>query len=113
MSEQTTADAKAVGKARRILDMTINVQSLAMALVGGILSVAVAYAGVVSRVDKLEAREQGQDDRMTHIEKAVEQQRNDTRQQLSDIGGDVKEIRNYLLNNVAGQRPDIARWSRK
>lgn len=113
MDEQAVPNGKSVGKARRILDMTINVQSLAMALVGGILSVAVAYAGVVSRVDKLEAREQGQDDRMTHIEKAVEQQRNDTRQQLSDIGGDVKEIRNYLLNSAVAQRPDVARWSRK
>lgn len=113
MDEQTVPNGKSAGKARRILDMTINVQSLAMALVGGILSVAVAYAGVVSRVDKLEAREQGQDDRMTRMEKSADQVRADTKEQLSIIGGDVKEIRNYLLNSAVAQRPDVARWSRK
>lgn len=111
MDDPTTS--KPVGKARKFLDMTINVQSLVMAIVGGVAAVTVAYAGVVSRVDRLEAREQGQDERMSRIEKSAEQQRNDTKEQLNTIGGDVKEIRNYLLSNVAGQRPDIARWSRR
>lgn len=109
MSEQTSLKEKP----RRFFDMTVNVQSLAIAVVGGICAVTIAYAGVVSRVDRLEAREQGQDERMSRIEKSVEQQRTDTKDQLNAIGRDVKEISNYLLNNTASQRPDISRWSRR
>ena len=100
------------GRAKRFFDMTINVQSLAMALVVAVLTMAGSYAGVVSRVDKLEAREQGQDERMTRIEKSVEQQRTDTTQQLRDISSDVKEVRNFLMSNAAGGRSDIKGWSR-
>ncbi|VVE74036.1 hypothetical protein PCA31118_04666 [Pandoraea captiosa] len=100
------------GAVRRFWDMTINVQSLAMALVGGILSIAIAYAGVVSRVDKLEAREQGQDDRMGRIEQTQIQQKADTNQQLRDISSDVKDVRNLLMNNAAGARTDMKRWAR-
>lgn len=92
--------------------MTINVQSLIMAIVGGVLSVAIAYAGVVSRVDKLEAREQGQDDRMSRIEQTQIQQKADTNQQLRDISNDVKEVRNFLMANGANSRPDMKRWAR-
>lgn len=106
-----TGDEK-MGAARRFLDMTINVQSLVMALIGGVLAVSVAYVGIVSRVDKLEVREQGQDDRMTRIEQTQIQQKNDTNQQLRDISSDVKDVRNLLMNNAAAARPEIKRWAR-
>lgn len=97
---------------KRLWDMTINVQSLAMALIGGVLAVGVAYAGVLSRVDRLEAREQGQNERMSRIEQTQIQQKADTNQQLRDISTDVKDVRNFLMNNAASSRPDVKRWVR-
>lgn len=102
----------APSNARRLLDMTINVQSLVMALIGGIVAVSAAYFAVIARVDRLEAREQNQDDRMTRIEQTQIQQKNDTNQQLRDISSDVKDVRNLLMSNAASARPEIKRWAR-
>ena len=76
---------------------------------------AVAVIGwwsLVGRVNALEIHNAEQDARASRIGAAQLQQRSDTTQQLRDISGDVKEIRNYLLNNSAGQRPDVQRWSK-
>ncbi|MDC6133670.1 hypothetical protein PPH41_39005 [Burkholderia gladioli] len=97
---------------KRILDMTVNVQSLVMAILGGVVSIVLAYFAVISRVDKIEAHSQTQDDRMTRIEQTQIQQKSDTNQQLRDISSDVSYIRNYLLNNAAGSRDDTRRWSK-
>lgn len=98
--------------ARRLLDMTINVQSLVMALIGGIVAVSAAYFAVIARVDRLEAREQNQDDRMTRIEQTQVQQKSETTQQLRDISSDLKDVRNLLMSNAAAARPEIKRWAR-
>jgi len=107
MEPQTSPSA-----GRRLLDMTINVQSLVMALIGGIVAVSAAYFAVISRVDRLEAREQNQDDRMTRIEQTQVQQKSETTQQLRDISSDLKDVRNLLMSNAAAARPEIKRWSR-
>lgn len=107
MSEHATP-----GGARRFLDTTINVQSLMMAMIGAVIAITLAYFTLISRVDRLEAREQGQDDRMSRMEVTQTQQRNETAQQLRDISNDIKDMRNLLMSNAAASRPDIKRWAR-
>ncbi|ALS63632.1 hypothetical protein [Pandoraea apista] len=77
------------------------------------LAVNRSYFDLVSDVRSIKEENAVQNDRMTRIERSQADLKNDTAQQLRDIGGDVKEIRSILLNNAAGQRPDIARWSRR
>lgn len=96
----------------RWFDFTINVQSLIKWLIGLLIAAIVAWWTLVGRVAALEQHDTEQDARATRIEAAMQQQRTDTAQQLHDISGDVKEIRNYLMNNAAGARPDTRRWSK-
>lgn len=89
------------------------VLTAALSAGGTALAVNRSYFDLVADVRSIKEENIVQNDRMTRIEKSQADLKNDTTQQLRDIGGDVKEIRNYLLNNAAGQRPDIARWSRR
>lgn len=96
----------------RWLDLTVNVQSLFKWLIGLLIAAIVAWWTLVGRVAALELHDAEQDARATRIEAAIQQTRTDTAQQLHDISGDVKEIRNYLMNNAAGERPDTRRWAK-
>lgn len=87
------------------------VLTAALSAGGAAWTVNVSYFGLVARVTAVEAKNVEQDQHMTRIERAQADLKNDTAQQLRDIGGDVKEIRSILLNNAAGQRPEINRWS--
>lgn len=89
------------------------VLTAALSAAGTAWTVNVSYFQLVARVTAVEAKNIEQDQHMTRIERSQADLKNDTAQQLRDIGGDVKEIRNYLMNNAAGQRPDISRWSRR
>ena len=97
-------------------DTTISVQKVVMWVMGGSVAAALyvgAWAyGIDKQVAKNTADNIEQDRHFDRIETAMQQQRNDTNQQLRDISGDVKEIRNYLLNNSAANRPDVQRWAK-
>ncbi|QDX22121.1 hypothetical protein FP568_13220 [Pandoraea pnomenusa] len=94
------------------------------AAVGVIVSAAVSAGGtawavnrsyfeIVADVREIKLKNAAQDERMARIEKDQVDQRSSADEKLRDIQGDVKEIRNYLLNNSAGSRPDVSRWSRR
>lgn len=96
----------------RWLDVSINLQSLFMAAIAAATGAVVMWYSLVGRVAALEQHDNDQDARATRIEASIQQQRSDTTQQLRDISGDVKEIRNYLLNNSAAVRTDTKRWAK-
>lgn len=96
-------------------DFTISLQwligAIISALVGAFTGAAIWF-GLVGRVNALEARDNDHVAHFARIESDMRQQRADVKEQLNDIGEDVKEIRRYLMDNAAGARPDIRRWAR-
>lgn len=120
MSDNTTPGA---ARKPRWIDTTINVQTLVGSFVGGAVALTIAYYGVIERVTKLEQKDGEQERHLTRMESDLRQQRDETNQQirsisadvkeqLSGVSNDVKEIRRYLMDNAAGARPDIRRWSK-
>lgn len=81
------------------------------ALVGAITGAAIWF-GLVGRVQALESVDKDHIAHFARLERDMAQQRMDVKEQLNGIGQDVKEIRGYLMDNAAGARPDIRRWSR-
>ncbi|MEK6418418.1 MAG: hypothetical protein V4801_02360 [Burkholderia gladioli] len=79
---------------------------------GSAFAVNQAYFSLASDVRSIKETNAAQDKRMDRIEKDQADLKNDTAQSLRDIGADVSYIRNYLLNNAAGARPDTRRWSK-
>jgi hypothetical protein len=100
------------GRGRRWIDMTINIQALVGSLVGAAIVMAAAWFGIVGRVEALEAKDRLHEERFRGVDAALAQQRQDVKDQLKAIGQNVEKIRDYLLDNAAGQRPDIKRWTR-
>lgn len=102
-------------KPRRWFDVTISLQwmvsAIVSALVGAITGTAIWF-GLVGRVQALESKDIDHAAHFARIESDMRQQRQDVKEQLNDIGGDVKEIRRYLMDNAAGARPDMRRWAR-
>ncbi|KAF1065290.1 hypothetical protein DX980_20255 [Burkholderia gladioli] len=88
------------------------VLTAALAAGGSAFAVNQAYFTLASDVRSIKEKNLAQDQRMDRIEKDQADLKNDTAQQLRDISGDVKEIRNYLMNNSAAERPDTRRWAR-
>lgn len=96
-------------------DFTISLQWLIGAVISSLIGAvtgAAIWFGLVSRVSALESQDREHGAHFARIEESMRQQRADVKEQLNDIGGDVKEIRKYLMDNAAGARPDIRRWSR-
>lgn len=79
---------------------------------GSAFAVNQAYFNLSSDVRSIKETNVAQDKRMDRIEKDQADQKNDTTQALRDIGADVSYIRNYLLNNAAGDRVETRRWAR-
>jgi len=94
------------------LDMTVNVQALVVSLVIGACTATGIYFGVVTRVQALELKGIEHDARFNRTDNDIRQQRQDQKEQLNTIAQDVKEIRGYLLDNAAGSRSDIRRWTK-
>lgn len=97
---------------RRWFDTTINLQNLFSALLGAAIVVVIAWFALVGRVQALEAKDIEHDARFNRVDAAMNQQRQDVKDQLNAIGQNVEKIRDYLLDNAAGARPDIKRWTR-
>ena len=99
-------------KPKRWLDFTINVQTLVWN-VGVIVVLGVSiYFGVVKDVVVLQAQAKTYEERFARTDAALAQQRTDTNEKLNAIGQNVEKIRANLLDNAAGQRPDMKRWTR-
>ncbi|MDE4918339.1 putative iron-regulated membrane protein [Cupriavidus metallidurans] len=100
------------GGRRRWIDTTINLQSIVSALIGAGVVVVIAWFALVGRVQALEAKDVEHDARFGRMEGDQRQLRQDVKDQLSAIGQNVEKIRDYLLDNAAGQRPDIRKWAK-
>ncbi|AQW32725.1 hypothetical protein ACKZDW_04320 (plasmid) [Ralstonia syzygii subsp. celebesensis] len=96
----------------RWIDTKINVQSLVSAAIGAAVMATAGWFALVGRVQALEQTDKEHERHFTNIETSIRQQRDDTTQKLNDIGGDVKDIRRYLMDNAAGARPDFKRWTK-
>lgn len=96
----------------RWIDTKINVQSLVSAAIGAAVMATAGWFALVGRVQALEQTDREHERHFASIEANIRQQRDDTTQKLNDIGGDVKDIRRYLMDNAAGARPDFKRWTK-
>lgn len=99
-------------KPKRWLDFTINVQGLIWNVAVAVAAGVAIYFGVVKDVVVLQAQAQTYNARFERIDSDMKQQRDETKEQLKTIGQNVEKIRDYLLDNAAGQRPEIKRWTR-
>ena len=105
-------DDAQTGRGQRWLNTQINLQTLLGSVIGAAIALAIAWFGIVGRVQALEAKDVSHDARFVRIEGDMRQQRQDVKEQLNGISEDVKEIRRYLMDNAAGARPDIRRWAK-
>jgi len=97
---------------RKLFDFTINVQGLVVSLVVAASAAIGIYFSVIKDVQALQSKSVEYSARFERIDRDMADQRADMKEKLNAIGDDVKEIRRYLLNNAAGERPDIKRWTR-
>ena len=100
------------GQKKRWIDTTVNLQSIFSALIGAAVVVVIAWFALVGRVQALEAKDIEHDARFNRVDASMNQQRQDVKDQLNAIGQNVEKIRDYLLDNAAGQRPDIRKWAK-
>jgi len=69
-----------------------------------------SYSSAVERITKLEQHDASQDQHFQQIEKTIDQQRGDMKEQLGTIAGDVKDIRKYLMDRQ--QPAALGRWTK-
>lgn len=99
-------------KGPRWIETKINLQSLFSAVIGAAIMATAGWFALVGRVQALEQTDREHERHFAAIESSIRQQRDDTTQKLNDIGGDVKDIRRYLMDNAASARPDFKRWTK-
>lgn len=97
---------------RRWFDTSINVQTILTGLLGAAVSLIIAYFTLVQRVALIEAD-------VTNLKTAQHDKQISTDNSLTEIKGSVKDtnekidkLTGFLLQNSAGQRPDMQRWSK-
>lgn len=103
----------------RWLDVSINLQSLALSAVAAASGAVVMWYSLVGRVSTLEEHDKQQEVHFVQIERSIDQNRNDVKEQLRGIGQDVKDtnakldnLTQQLILSSAGNRPDTRRWAR-
>jgi hypothetical protein len=117
------SDARPPGRPARWLDTTISLQNLLVWILGGVLALGwmsyQTYTGMTDNIKELKASDKAQNDHFTRIESAMQDQRSDTREQLRNIGADVKDLsskldwwKDQMINNSAGNRPETRKWSK-
>ncbi|WP_342052006.1 MULTISPECIES: hypothetical protein [unclassified Cupriavidus] len=100
---------------RKWFDATISLQWLVGAAISAIAAAgatAAVWFSLVGRVQALELKDIDHAAHFARIEENLRQQRQETTEKLNAIGQNVEKIRDYLLDNAAGQRPEIKRWTR-
>lgn len=97
---------------RRWFDTSINVQTILTGLLGAAVSLVIAYFTLVQRVALIEAD-------VTNLKTAQHDKQISTDNSLTEIKGSVHDtnekidkLTGFLLQNSAGQRPDMQRWSK-
>ncbi len=100
-------------------DVKVNVQSLVMSAIAAAGGAIVMWYSLVGRVQTLEDHDKQHEVHFSQVERALDQQRTDVKEQLRGIGQDVKDtnkklddLTQQLILNSAGGRPDIRRWAR-
>lgn len=96
----------------RWFDTTINVQTLATGVIGAAIALGVAYFTLVQRVSLIEAD-------VANLKIAQHDKQVQTENSLTEIKGSVHDtndkidkLTSFLLQNNAGNRPDMKRWAR-
>ncbi len=103
----------------RLIDTTISLQTLLLSFGSVSVAAALAWFSLVGRVSTLEDHDRQQEQHFSRIESDMQQQRADMKDQLRSISADVKDtntkidqLRDQLLQNSVGNRPDAKRWAR-
>ncbi|EJO51062.1 hypothetical protein [Burkholderia multivorans] len=104
---------------RRIFDLTVNVQSMIYSAIAAALGAMAMWYSLVGRVQTLEEHDKQQEVHFAQIERAIDQQRNDVKEQLRGIGQDVKDtnakldqLTQQLIYSAAGNRVGMRGWTR-
>lgn len=111
----------AAHRGRRIFDTTINVQTLGSALVGAAIAMTIAWFQLVGDVRDLKSevknKDAAQDERMTRIEQAAQQDRTDNKERWGQVASGMKEmnekqdkLRDMLIQNSPMGRSEMRRW---
>lgn len=103
----------------RWIDVTVNVQSLFISAIAAAAGAVVMWYSLVGRVSTLEEHDRQQEQHFAAVERSIDQQRNDVKEQLRNISSDVKDTNSKIDNllqqmyaNSAGNRADTKRWAR-
>jgi hypothetical protein len=97
---------------RHWFDTSINIQTLVTGIIGAAISLSVAYFTLITRVALIEADVSnlkiGQHDK----QQATDNSLNEIKGQVKDTNEKIDKLTGFLLQNSAGQRPDMQRWSK-
>lgn len=115
-------EAKDDGRRLRI-DTTINLQGVISGVIGAAGTIVAAWFLLAGDVRELKNTDKGHDASIARLELSQDRLRQETKEQIRDIGSDmrdqmrdlstdVKQIRGILMDNAAGARPDMRRWSK-
>jgi hypothetical protein len=105
------------------VDTTISLQGVISGIIGAAGTIGVAWFFLASDVKDLKSKDQSHDASILRLEVGQDRLKQDTKEQIRDLGNDVREqmrdvssdvkqIRSYLMDNAAGARPEIKRWTR-
>ena len=98
-------------------------QALGGGLVGAAIAMVIAWFQLVGDVRELKLdtknKDSAQDERMTRIEQAAQADRADNKDRWGQVAAGMKEqgekldkLRDMLIQNSAGARPEIKRWTK-
>ncbi|MCA3182746.1 MULTISPECIES: hypothetical protein [unclassified Cupriavidus] len=104
-------------------DPTINLGSVLSGIIGAAGTIVVAWFALAGDVRDLKNKDVSHDASISRLEAGQDRLRQDTKEQIRDIAADmrdqirdistdVKQVRGILMDNSAGSRPDMRRWSK-
>lgn len=96
----------------RWFDATINMQTLVTAIIGAAVALAIAYFTLVTRVSLIEADVVNLKSAQHDKQQATENSLNDIKGSVAATNSKIDQLTTFLLQNSAGQRPDMQRWSK-
>jgi peptidoglycan hydrolase CwlO-like protein len=103
----------------RLLDTTISVGKIIWSAAALIVGFSAAYYGVIGSINQLNSTDQEHERHFIRLEAAIQAQRSDTRDALRDISQDVKDLsgkidqlKDQMIGNSVGNRPEIRKWSK-
>lgn len=97
---------------RHWFDTSINLQTLATGVIGAAITLTVVYFTLVGRVSILEHDVRDLKDSASEKQHQTESSLNEIKGQVHDTNEKIDKLTGFLLQNSAGQRPDMQRWSK-